>query len=178
MRRPLGEERASDSRPNAQVGEREVLLAADAVRSVQVPTLLIVGANDEAAIGMDREALAQLLCDATTEAECLRRRLVGTTQKNAVQALNIGLGDSLFLYNFRSGVLYGPLIASSAPDCHEPEAWGGRFPIQVRFDCATGVRSACVTEFASSATLKKLRRGGPLSVSDEEELSGILCRIS
>ena len=81
------------------------------------------------------------LCDTTTEAECLNRKLVGATQYHAVRALNIRLGDVLFRYNFQNRILYGPLIAYSAPDCHEPEAWGGRFPVQVRFDLATGFRS-------------------------------------
>ena len=34
------------------------------------------------------------LCDATTETECLNRRLVGTTQQNALRALNIRPGDT------------------------------------------------------------------------------------
>lgn len=48
-------------------------------------------------------------CDTTTEAECLNRKLVGATQYNALRALNIRLGDVLFLYNFQSGILYGLL---------------------------------------------------------------------
>jgi putative phosphoribosyl transferase len=37
-------------------------LAKDALRSVQAPTLLIVGGDDEPVIGMNREALAKLAC--------------------------------------------------------------------------------------------------------------------
>jgi dienelactone hydrolase len=37
-------------------------LAGDALPSVQTPTLLIVGGNDEPVIGMNREALAKLRC--------------------------------------------------------------------------------------------------------------------
>ena len=110
------------------------------------------------------------LCDPATEQECLQSRLAGTTQENAIWALELHPGDTLFIYNFRSGLIHGPLVASTATDCHEPQAWGGRFPIQVRFDLGENFRSFQASEFASSATLKLLRRGGPLTTIAKNEL--------
>lgn len=110
------------------------------------------------------------LCDISTEAECLDRKLVGTTQQNALWALRIGPGDTLFIYNFQTGVFHGPLIACSTTDCHESEAWGGRFPVQVQFDLAKGYRSLRLTERISPEILRRLRHGGPLSRVNEQEL--------
>jgi len=110
------------------------------------------------------------LCDAATEEECLRRRLAGTTQQNALWVLQIQLKDTLFIYNFQSGTLHGPLIVTASPDCHEPEAWGGRFPVQVRFEMAEDFCSVRAAELASPSTMRILRRGGPLNGGGEKEL--------
>jgi hypothetical protein len=110
------------------------------------------------------------LCDAVTEEECLRRRLAGTTQQNVLWVLKIQLEDTLFIYNFQSGILHGPLIVKASLDCHEPDAWGGRFPVQVRFEMAEDFHSVRAAEFASPATLRIVRRGGPLNSSSEKEL--------
>ena len=111
------------------------------------------------------------LCDAVTENECLTRSIVGTTQQNALWVLNVQPGDILFLYNFQSGIIHGPLVARSLPDCHEPEAWGGRFPVQLRFDQAKGFRSIRAADISSPSTLKILRRGGLLTARAEKEIS-------
>ena len=110
------------------------------------------------------------LCDAATEEECLRRRLAGTTQQNALWVLKIQLKDTLYIYNFQSGTLHGPLIVNASPDCHEPDAWSGRFPVQVRFEMAEDFRSVRAAEFASPSTMRILRRGGLLNSDSEKEL--------
>lgn len=110
------------------------------------------------------------LCDAATEEECLRRKLAGTTQQNVLWVVKIQIGDPLYVYNFQSGTLHGPVIVKATLDCHESQAWGGRFPVQVRFEIAEDFRSVRAAEFASSATLKVLRRGGPLNSGGEKEL--------
>jgi hypothetical protein len=110
------------------------------------------------------------LCDAATEEECLRRKLAGTTQQNALWVLKIQIEDTLFMYNFQSGTLHGPLSVNASLDCHEPDAWGGRFPVQVRFEMAEDFRSVRAAEFASPATMKILRRGGLLNSDSEKEL--------
>ena len=110
------------------------------------------------------------LCDAATEEECLRRKLAGTTQQNVLWVVKVQIEDTLYIYNFQSGTLHGPLIVTATLDCHEPLAWGGRFPVQVRVERAEGFRSVRAAEFASPATLKVLRRGGPLNSGSEKEL--------
>jgi hypothetical protein len=105
-----------------------------------------------------------------TEEECFGRNLVGTTQQNALWALNIELGDILFMYNFQSGILHGPFEAKSRADCYETNAWGGRFPVQVRFTSITPFRSVRAAERVSPETLKVLRRGGPLNAANATEL--------
>src|SRR5882724_3510802 len=72
------------------------------------------------------------LCDHRTENECLRLLLVGTTVANFEWALKIEPGDYIFLYNFQTGDIWGPLQAASKADCHDRHAWGGKFPVQVR----------------------------------------------
>jgi hypothetical protein len=37
-----------------------------------------------------------------------------------------------FLYDFRTGDIWGPFHASSRADCYERHAWGGKFAVQVR----------------------------------------------
>lgn len=110
------------------------------------------------------------LCDDTTEEECFKRGLAGTTQHNAVWVLNLQVADTIYVYNFQSGIVHGPVVADSTADCHESGAWGGRFPIQVRFSMAPNFRTARAANFASVRTLKILRRGGPLDSTGENEL--------
>src|SRR5438309_1041807 len=78
------------------------------------------------------------LCDFTTEQECLDRKLFGTTPGEAHHDhySKIAVGDTLFLYNFETGILRGPYRAATA--CLQnidPKAWRTtrrNFPWQVR----------------------------------------------
>jgi len=72
------------------------------------------------------------LCDHSTENECLTRYLFGTTTANFEWVVNIVPGTLLFLYNFESGDIWGPFEAASTADCYEKQAWGGRFPVQIK----------------------------------------------
>ena len=110
------------------------------------------------------------LCDSRTERECLDKRLAGTTQANALWAVRVQPSDTLFLYNFHSGIVHGPLKASGSPDLHDPHAWGGQFPIQVPFERLEVTRSLRAADLASSATMKVLRHGGLLSEAMCHEL--------
>ena len=80
-------------------------------------------------------------CDQSTEPECLRRCLVGAPQENATWAIAIRPGDTLFLYNFQTGDILGPLTSVSAVDSYVANAWGGRFPVQVHFAKQEGYRA-------------------------------------
>ena len=72
------------------------------------------------------------LCDQATESECLKKQLVGTTQLNAITFMGVQAEDDIYLFNFNTGVIRGPYSAETGIDCHDPTAWGGNFPVQVK----------------------------------------------
>ena len=96
-------------------------------------------------------------CSEQTEAECLKRSLVGAPQTSAAWAVAIRPGDTLFLYNYETGDIFGPLAAASTVDCYEPNAWGGRFPVQVRIAAAPVLKSN-ITPLRSSLLGSKATR--------------------
>jgi hypothetical protein len=81
---------------------------------------------------MAEERAFLFLCDQATESECLARQLMGTPQANALWALDIKPGDYIYLFNYNTRFIRGPYRAVSGADCHEPLAWRGKFPIQIR----------------------------------------------
>lgn len=80
------------------------------------------------------------LCDLATEQECLERSLFGTNpgEQHQHHYRKIAGGETLFLYNFETGVLRGPYAAVTACKMNiEPSAWKKTrrsFPWQVRVD--------------------------------------------
>jgi hypothetical protein len=102
------------------------------------------------------------LCDQTTEAECLQKQIVGTTQLNALWCMDIRTGDDVYLFNFNTGVVRGPFVAISRADCHEPTAWGGKFPVQVRISETPMTRQADNRDADAPLILKKKRPSGNL----------------
>lgn len=80
----------------------------------------------------------KFVCKNDTEAECFKRALFGDTASFRDLVKDVKRGDTLFLYNIESDVLFGPFTAASdgMPDL-EPTAWRGRFPAQVRVDFQT-----------------------------------------
>src|SRR5438046_1740060 len=91
---------------------------------------------------MAKKNAFMFLCTETTESECLERQMVGTTQANAIWTMSIREGDDIYLFNFHTGVIRGPYLASSTADCYDPAAWGGQFPIQVRISKTPLTREA------------------------------------
>ena len=81
---------------------------------------------------MTEERAFLFLCDETTEQECLSKHLVGAPQAGAIWAVAIQPGDYIYLFNFNTRFIRGPYTAVSWADCHDPSAWRGMFPIQVR----------------------------------------------
>jgi hypothetical protein len=102
------------------------------------------------------------LCDQRTEAECLQKQIVGTTQLNALWCMDIRAGDDIYLFNFNTGVVRGPFVAISRADCHEPTAWGGQFPIQVRISKTAMTRQADNRAANAPLILNKKRPSGNL----------------
>ena|ERR1035437_3944542 len=81
---------------------------------------------------MAEERAFLFLCDQATESECLTKQLMGTPQANVLWAMSVQMGDYIYLLNFNTRVIRGPYTAVSTADCHEPSAWRGKFPIQVK----------------------------------------------
>ena len=106
------------------------------------------------------------LCDEKTEQECLRRNLVGTIQSGALWALEVNPGDTILLYNFHTGDVIGPFVSDSNADCHVPEAWGGKFPMQVRLISLPAIHRANVTNDQCPIP-PKLKRRLTHKLSDE-----------
>ena len=108
------------------------------------------------------------LCDEKTESECLQKNIVGTTQLNAVWCLEIQTGDDIYLFNFNTGVVRGPFVATSRVDCHEPTAWGGQFPVQVRIAKTAMTKEADNRAANAPPILKKKRPSGKLGKAGVE----------
>jgi hypothetical protein len=74
-------------------------------------------------------------CTSSTESESFKRLLFGTHRVYAPGAMRVKRGDLLFLLNLDSDLLHGVFRAASDAGINiEPEAWGGRYPYQVRVE--------------------------------------------
>jgi hypothetical protein len=75
------------------------------------------------------------VCTTKTKEECFKRSLFGSGRAYGATVLKIKKGDILFLENVSDDALLGIFRAASAGGLDiEPDAWGGKFPYQVRFD--------------------------------------------
>lgn len=72
-------------------------------------------------------------CTGKTERECFDRMLFAAGRLYGERVLEIKKGDPLFLLNLDIDSIYGPFEAKSdGKKDIDPEAWGGRYPYQVR----------------------------------------------
>lgn len=75
------------------------------------------------------------MCTNKSENECFRRLLFGTNKLYAPAAIRVRKRNFLFLLNLDSDMLYGVFRAASDGKMNvEPEAWGGRYPYQVKVE--------------------------------------------
>jgi hypothetical protein len=80
----------------------------------------------------------KFVCKRDTEAECFERALFGDAPSLWDEVKEVKRGDTLFLYNLDTDVLFGPFTALSDGGLYlEREAWEGRFPAQVRVSLET-----------------------------------------
>lgn len=117
------------------------------------------------------------LCDFTTEQECLDRKLFGTNPGEMHQHhySKINVGDTLFLYNFETGMLRGPFSAVTTCKMNiEPTAWRKTkrsFPWQVRVDDAAAYKLPLgADEFSKHVPLRSTKLGllPPAELSGEQ----------
>ena len=81
-----------------------------------------------------------MLCKDKTEKECLDRKLFGDVGWRLQYLREIKTGDIGFLWNLSKDELIGIFKAVSEPQLNiEPDAWGGKFPAQVRVELIDGV---------------------------------------
>uniref|UniRef100_A0A7S4B0C0 DCD domain-containing protein n=1 Tax=Chrysotila carterae TaxID=13221 RepID=A0A7S4B0C0_CHRCT len=77
------------------------------------------------------------ICDTNTEEECLSRRLLGLPKSQVSLLSKLTDTSRLFLFNVRTRLMMGVMQPSGAAGLDlEPDAWGGRFPVQVRYRVA------------------------------------------
>ena len=102
-----------------------------------------------------------LSCTDSSEEECLRRLLFATNKVYAPGFLRIKQGFFLFLFNLNSQKLYGIFRATSdASVSIEPDAWGGKYPYQVKVEPVHDIK--CLKD--GGKLLKKLgiQRAAPI----------------
>jgi len=117
------------------------------------------------------------LCDMTTEQECLDRMLFGTNAGENLQHhySKVAVGDRLFLYNFETGLMRGPFIATTACTHNlEPTAWKKSrrsFPWQVRVDgSGASKKPVSADHFARFISLSQTKIGllPPVELNEDQ----------
>jgi len=102
-----------------------------------------------------------LSCTDSSEEECFKRLLFATNRAHAPGFMKIKKGFLLFLLNLNSDRLYGVFRATfDSRLMIEPEAWGGKYPYQVRAEPAHDI--ICLSN--ADKLLKRLgvQRGTPI----------------
>ncbi len=104
-----------------------------------------------------------LLCTNDTEKECLERNLFGDVEWRIQYLTEIRAGEIGFMINLSKDELIGIFEARSEGQLNiEPDAWGGRFPAQVRVQPMSKIQripNAISVLAKIGIKMKKLRSG-------------------
>ena len=74
-------------------------------------------------------------CTDSSQDECLKRLLFGSSKVYGAAAMRVKKGDFLFLWNLDSDLLYGVFRAATDAQFNlVPEAWEGNYPYQVKVE--------------------------------------------
>jgi len=105
----------------------------------------------------------KFVCSKETEAECFQRMLFGDTAKFRGVVERVKEGDICFLYNLDTDTLFGPFEAKSSGQMDiEPEAWGGKYPAQVKVGCEA------ITVFTNASQEFRFIKEVRLELTEEE----------
>ena len=125
-----------------------------------------------------------MLCKNDTEKECLERNLFGDMAWRLRFLEEIRSDDAGFLLNVSENELLGIFVARSKAQLNiEPDAWGGRFPAQVRVQLsgkAQRISNASDTLRKIGIELTSLKSGAPVpkfAVYDKEIAEKILAHF-
>jgi hypothetical protein len=125
-----------------------------------------------------------MLCKNDTEQECLERSLFGDVAWRLQYLQEVKPGDIGLLLNVSKDELIGVFSArSEAQHSIEPEAWGGRFPAQVRVQLTGKIQripNAAATLKKVGIELTSLKSGAPVpkfAVHDQETAERILAHF-
>jgi len=79
-------------------------------------------------------------CTDSSQDECFKRMLFGSSKVYGAAAIRVKKGDFLFLWNLDTDVLYGVFRAAvNAQFNIVSEAWQGKYPYQVRVEAVTKI---------------------------------------
>lgn len=102
-------------------------------------------------------------CTDKSENECFERMLFGTNKLYAPAVMRVRKGDLLFLLNLDTDILYGVFRAASDASVNiDPEAWGGKYPYQVKVE-PIGGRIIPLKNAKKLLKLLKIKRSCPIN---------------
>src|SRR3989344_4267610 len=111
-------------------------------------------------------------CNEKTFHECLDRKLFGELEEYLPFIKQLDVGSSVFLYNTTNWNLYGPFEATSPGNKHiEPQAWGGKFPAQIKVKPAGEINSIHIDKAKGIVSFKGIYPDPLLSEDKVESLT-------
>jgi len=110
-------------------------------------------------------------CNGKTFQECLDRNLFGELEEYLPLIKQLSKGSKLFLYNTTNWKLYGIFEAKSKGDKYiEYQAWGGKFPAQIRVKPLGEIKSIHIDKTKGIINFKGIYPNPILSLENIKKL--------